>query len=210
MIVVVICWNLPFICGSKHHFHSQSSCGTNLSDAPPCFTTCTERYALHSKNKTILQLFHYHLPVRVLSHKHLPNKPCPPVIYRCFDHSFCFIPKIQNVKSQGKFEKTTTTCMIPNAWEQSGNRRTHLGAGMHSHVSPKRALLIVTANVCHFSQEKTEKTITGHVYRATLWPTRCQSCTGADTAALSGAHSGHVWNAKLGGHRPKIRVTTRK
>ena len=61
--------------------------------------------------------------------------------------------------------------------------------------------LMVTANFCHFFRGNQQK-ISGHVYGATPWPTRGQSFSGADTGAVSGAHTGHV--GKTRGHRPKI------
>ena len=60
----------------------------------------------------------------------------------------------------------------------------------------------MTPNVRQFFDRKNSKKLRVTLTGRPLWPTRRQSFSGADTGALSGAHTGHV--SKIRGHRPKI------
>ena len=239
MIVVVIVWKFALGCGSKHHFQSHSFRGVCLIDAPLATPHAWNAMACPQK-ENILQWVHFQLPVLVKSRKNLLNEPGHVAIDGVFDHSICFIPKTAHVSKhndkfwkhcfksrKNKFSEKTLEVPLdtPNTVKQHNNHNlfesTCLGTKTRSpnaswnwHAPSrfsKARPLIVTANVCPFSKKKKkQQNLTGHVYGAAFWPTSRQSFSGADSGALSGTHTGHVWKIrgtvqKMRGHAPKIK-----
>ena len=149
-------------------------------------------------------------------------------MYGVFDHSILFIPKIANIEPLRKILKThflvarkpprnapghtqhgQTTQQPQLAWALMFGNKKAIAKNI-SNVACTVLFLQGAPLNCDrlflplFRRQNSTKlrvTITGRP--ATPWPTRRQSFSGANTGALSGAHTGHAWIIR--GHGPKIK-----